>query len=70
MATWVVWGVVNWQRRFEEYLTAQRAGVWDLGIEGRSNRDNCDVAVGVMGFGAGGWGKACLGAFWGGLDGG
>ncbi|GBF95182.1 glyoxylate hydroxypyruvate reductase A [Raphidocelis subcapitata] len=51
MATWVVWGVINWQRRFEAYLEAQRAARWDLGIEGRTNRDNCDVSVGVMGFG-------------------
>jgi hypothetical protein len=24
---------------------------WDLTIEARSNRDNCEVAVGVMGLG-------------------
>lgn len=51
MATWVLWGVISWQRRFEEYAAAQRSARWDLGIEGRTNRDNCDVRVGVMGFG-------------------
>lgn len=51
MATWVIWGVISWQRRFEEYAAAQRAARWDLGIEGRTNRDNCDVHVGVLGFG-------------------
>ncbi len=51
MATWVAWGVINWQRRMDEYLSAQRACLWDPHIEGRSNRDNCDVRVGVMGFG-------------------
>jgi phosphoglycerate dehydrogenase-like enzyme len=51
MATWVVWGVISWQRKFEEYGAAQRAVRWDLAIEGRRNLDNCDVRVGVMGFG-------------------
>jgi glyoxylate/hydroxypyruvate reductase A len=23
MATWVVWGVINWQRRMDEYAAAQ-----------------------------------------------
>lgn len=52
MATWVLWGVISWQRRFDDYGAAQRAARWDLEVEGRSNRDNCDVRVGVMGFGA------------------
>jgi hypothetical protein len=48
----VVWGVINWQRRFEAYAAAQRARRWDQGIEARANLDSCDVRVGVMGFGA------------------
>ncbi|KAI8463949.1 MAG: hypothetical protein J3K34DRAFT_442038 [Monoraphidium minutum] len=51
MATWAVWGVISWQRRFEDYFRAQQQRRWDLGIEGRDNLDNCDVAVGVLGFG-------------------
>jgi hypothetical protein len=63
MATWVVWGVINWQRKFEEYLEAQRAARWDLGIEGRRNLDNCDVRVGVLGFGGCGRGAGRAGAW-------
>jgi glyoxylate/hydroxypyruvate reductase A len=51
MATYVVWGVASWQRRFEEYYAAQRARRWDLTIEGAANRDNRDVRVGVLGHG-------------------
>lgn len=51
MATWVIWGVISWQRKFEEYYEAQRVKRWDLEIEGRRNLDNRDVKVGVMGFG-------------------
>lgn len=51
MATWVVWGVINWQRKMDQYAEAQRRCHWDQSIEARANRDNCDVAVGVMGMG-------------------
>lgn len=64
MATWVTWGVISWQRKFEDYGEAQRARRWDLSIEGRRNLDNCDVRVGVMGFGEGrGWGPDVWGAY-------
>eukprot|EP00775_Hariotina_reticulata_P004821 gene4821-5068_t len=51
MATWVLWGVINWQRRMEQYYEAQRNCHWDLTIELRANRDNAEVAVGVLGLG-------------------
>ncbi|KIZ02326.1 gyoxylate/hydroxypyruvate reductase A [Monoraphidium neglectum] len=51
MATWVIWGVISWQRKFEDYGQAQRTRRWDVELEGRTNLDNCDVRVGVLGFG-------------------
>ncbi|WIA43532.1 hypothetical protein OEZ86_009989 [Tetradesmus obliquus] len=52
MATWVVWGVISWQRKMEDYAAAQRSCQWAVDIEARgSNRDNAEVAVGVMGLG-------------------
>lgn len=51
MATWVIWGVISWQRRFENYARAQRERRWDLDIERRANLDSADVRVGVLGFG-------------------
>ncbi len=64
MATWVIWGVISWQRRFEEYHAAQRAKVWDADVERRTNLDNCDVTVGVMGFGECGIGVDLVGCIW------
>lgn len=54
LATWVVWGVINHQRKMDAYLAAQRARRWDLGVEdkGSSELDNTNIAVGVLGFGA------------------
>jgi glyoxylate/hydroxypyruvate reductase A len=53
LATWVVWGVINHQRKMDAYLAAQRARRWDLGIEdkGSSLLDNHNLAVGILGFG-------------------
>ena len=53
-----MWGVINWQRRFEAYAAAQRARRWDQAIEAHANVDSCDVRVGVMGFGA--WLLLCI----------
>jgi glyoxylate/hydroxypyruvate reductase A len=51
MATWVLWGVINAQRRCDAYWAAQRAARWDKGIENFRNVDNAELRVGVMGLG-------------------
>jgi glyoxylate/hydroxypyruvate reductase A len=53
LATWVVWGVINHQRKMDAYLAAQRASRWDLAIEdkGSSLLDNHNITVGILGFG-------------------
>lgn len=51
MATWVLWGVINVQRRCDAYLQAQRDHLWDKGIENYKNIDNAELRVGVMGLG-------------------
>ena len=51
MATWVLWGVINVQRKCDEYWAAQRACRWDKGIENFRNIDNAELRVGVMGAG-------------------
>jgi len=61
MATWVLWAVINTQRRMDAYLNAQRRGAWDQAVEGRGQSwDNSDVRVGVMGRGVMGSGTARL----------
>jgi glyoxylate/hydroxypyruvate reductase A len=52
MATWVLWAVVNSQRRADAYLEAQRAARWDKGVEAFTPVDNGALRVGVMGLGA------------------
>jgi glyoxylate/hydroxypyruvate reductase A len=52
MATWVLWAVVNSQRRADAYLEAQRAARWDKGVEAFAPVDNGALRVGVMGLGA------------------
>lgn len=51
MATWVLWGVINVQRRCDEYWHAQLKKNWDKGIENFRNVDNSELRVGVMGMG-------------------
>eukprot|EP00877_Chromochloris_zofingiensis_P004570 jgi/Chrzof1/14113/Cz08g25170.t1 len=51
MATWVLWGVISWQRKMEYYSKAQQLKQWDTEIEGRTNMDNHAVRIGVLGFG-------------------
>ena len=51
MATWVLWGVINIQRKCDEYLEAQRESRWDKSIENFRNIDNSELSVGVMGSG-------------------
>eukprot|EP00887_Chlorella_sp_A99_P007295 scaffold2.g7295.t1 len=51
MATWVLWAVINAQRRCDEYAAAQAAGRWDKSIENYRNVDNAELRVGVMGLG-------------------
>lgn len=51
MATWVLWGVINVQRKCDEYLAAQRDSRWDKSIENFRNADNSELIIGVMGSG-------------------
>lgn len=51
MATWVLWGVINIQRKCDAYFEAQRHLQWDKGIENFRNIDNAECHVGVMGAG-------------------
>jgi phosphoglycerate dehydrogenase-like enzyme len=51
MAMWVLWGVINWQRKMDDYWAAQREKRWDQSVEARKNRDNHEVRVGVLGCG-------------------
>ena len=51
MATWVLWGVINAQRRCDAYWTAQRDARWDKSIENFRNIDNSELGIGVMGAG-------------------
>ncbi|PSC71738.1 Glyoxylate hydroxypyruvate reductase A [Micractinium conductrix] len=51
MATWVLWGVINCQRKCDAYMVAQRAARWDKGVENFRNVDNRELRVGVMGLG-------------------
>jgi phosphoglycerate dehydrogenase-like enzyme len=52
MATWVLWGVINCQRRCDAYARAQRERRWDKAIENFRSVDNAELRVGVMGLGA------------------
>lgn len=51
MATWVLWGVINIQRRCDAYYAAQKQSKWDVSIENFRNIDNAELRVGVMGLG-------------------
>lgn len=51
MATWVLWGVINCQRKCDAYLAAQREARWDKGVEDFRSIDNGELRVGVMGLG-------------------
>lgn len=51
MATWVLWGVINIQRKCDAYAAAQRESKWDKSIENFRNIDNAELRVGVMGAG-------------------
>jgi glyoxylate/hydroxypyruvate reductase len=51
MAIWVLWGVINIQRKCDAYLEAQRQSKWDKSIENFKNIDNAELRVGVLGAG-------------------
>lgn len=51
MATWVLWGVINIQRKCDAYWHAQLEGRWDKSVENYRNIDNAELKVGVMGLG-------------------
>lgn len=51
MATWVLWGVINCQRKCDAYMAAQQQRRWDKGIEDFRNVDNGELRVGIMGLG-------------------
>ncbi|KAL4424688.1 hypothetical protein ABPG77_004495 [Micractinium sp. CCAP 211/92] len=51
MATWVLWGVINCQRKCDAYLAAQQQRRWDKGIEDFRSVDNGELRVGIMGLG-------------------
>ncbi|KAL4420433.1 hypothetical protein ABPG75_010089 [Micractinium tetrahymenae] len=51
MATWVLWGVINCQRKCDAYMAAQRQRRWDKGVEDFRNVDNAELRVGIMGLG-------------------
>ncbi|KAG2489533.1 hypothetical protein HYH03_011984 [Edaphochlamys debaryana] len=51
MATWVLWAVINFQRRMDEYGRAQAERRWDKTVENYRPWDNGRVRVGVMGLG-------------------
>ncbi len=48
----VVWAVINSQRQMEAYAAAQRQRFWDKNREEYSNKDNCDIHIGILGYGA------------------
>lgn len=52
MSTWVMWGVINSQRRMEEYAVAQRERRWAKeDVENYTQVDNGDLTVGILGLG-------------------
>ena len=51
MATWVLWGVINCQRRCDAYLAAQRQRRWAKDVEHFRNIDNAELRVGILGLG-------------------
>ena len=52
MSTWVMWAVINSQRRMEEYAAAQRERRWSKeDVENYTQVDNADVTVGILGLG-------------------
>ncbi|GIL88859.1 hypothetical protein Vretifemale_16785, partial [Volvox reticuliferus] len=51
MATWVMWAVINFQRKMDLYGKAQAERRWDKKIENLKPWDNGEVRVGIMGFG-------------------
>ena len=51
MATFVLWGCINVQRKCDAYWWAQQEARWDKGIENYRNIDNSELSVGVMGLG-------------------
>ncbi|GLC48689.1 hypothetical protein PLESTB_000126100 [Pleodorina starrii] len=60
MATWVLWAVINFQRKMDLYGRAQAERRWDKKIENLKPWDNGEVRVGIMGFGAMGAATAAL----------
>jgi glyoxylate/hydroxypyruvate reductase A len=51
MATWVLWAVINIQRKCDAYWEAQRARRWAKEVENFRNIDNSELRIGVMGLG-------------------
>lgn len=51
MATWVLWGIINIQRKCDGYYKAQRHHIWDKKLENHKSIDNQDLRVGIMGLG-------------------
>ncbi|GIL51512.1 hypothetical protein Vafri_7483 [Volvox africanus] len=60
MATWVMWAVINFQRKMDMYGKAQAERRWDKKIENLKPWDNGEVRVGIMGFGVMGQASARL----------
>ena len=52
MATWVLWGVINSQRRMEAYAAAQRERRWAKDVEDYTQVDNAQLRVGILGLGS------------------
>ncbi|KAG2446665.1 hypothetical protein HYH02_008235 [Chlamydomonas schloesseri] len=60
MATWVMWAVVNFQRKMDAYARAQAERRWDKTIENLKPWDNGEVRVGILGYGVMGQAAAAL----------
>ncbi|KAG2435198.1 hypothetical protein HXX76_007281 [Chlamydomonas incerta] len=60
MATWVMWAVVNFQRKMDAYARAQAERRWDKTVENLKPWDNGEVRVGIMGYGVMGQAAAAL----------
>ncbi|KXZ47624.1 hypothetical protein GPECTOR_34g783 [Gonium pectorale] len=60
MATWVMWAVINFQRRMDAYARAQAESRWDKKIENLKPWDNGEVRVGILGYGVMGQAAARL----------
>ncbi|EFJ41542.1 hypothetical protein VOLCADRAFT_119666 [Volvox carteri f. nagariensis] len=60
MATWVMWAVINFQRKMDLYGKAQAERRWDKKIENLKPWDNGEVRVGILGYGVMGQATARL----------